>query len=85
MNFSCRAYETSKMYRELKLRGALIYNKQLRLLPLEQVYDKVYNSLIYRPARKFEEISSFARANYHWPVVIRVRSLHARALSRASH
>jgi len=36
-----RAYETSKMYRELKLRGALIYNKQLRLLPLEQVYDKV--------------------------------------------
>ena len=29
------------MYRELKLRGALIYNKQLRLLPLEQVYDKV--------------------------------------------
>eukprot|EP00795_Rhopilema_esculentum_P014110 gene14110-5101_t len=36
-----RAYETTKMYRELKLRGALIYNKQLRLLPLEQVYDKV--------------------------------------------
>ncbi|XP_013400107.1 Bardet-Biedl syndrome 5 protein homolog isoform X2 [Lingula anatina] len=36
-----RAYETSKMYRELKLRGALITNKQLRLLPLEQVYDKV--------------------------------------------
>eukprot|EP00794_Sanderia_malayensis_P003122 gene3122-3590_t len=36
-----RAYETSKLYRELKLRGALIYNKQLRLLPLEQVYDKV--------------------------------------------
>lgn len=36
-----RAYETSKMYRDLKLRGALIQNKQLRLLPQEQVYDKV--------------------------------------------
>lgn len=36
-----RAYETSKMYRDLKLRGALIQNKQLRLLPQEQVYDKI--------------------------------------------
>lgn len=36
-----RAYESSKLYRDLKLRGALILNKQLRLLPLEQVYDKV--------------------------------------------
>uniref|UniRef100_A0A671Q2R2 Bardet-Biedl syndrome 5 protein homolog n=1 Tax=Sinocyclocheilus anshuiensis TaxID=1608454 RepID=A0A671Q2R2_9TELE len=27
-----RAYETSRMYRDLKLRGALIQNKQLRLL-----------------------------------------------------
>lgn len=36
-----RAYETSKMYRELKLRGALVYEKQLRLLPLEQIYEKV--------------------------------------------
>ena len=36
-----RAYETSKLYRDLKLRGALINNKQLRLLPQEQVYDKV--------------------------------------------
>ncbi|XP_069791803.1 BBSome complex member BBS5 [Narcine bancroftii] len=36
-----RAYETSKIYRDLKLRGALIQNKQLRLLPQEQVYDKV--------------------------------------------
>ncbi|GLD67551.1 Bardet-Biedl syndrome 5 protein [Lates japonicus] len=32
-----RAYETSKMYRDLKLRAALIQNKQLRLLPQEQV------------------------------------------------
>lgn len=37
----CRAYESSKLYRDLKLRGALIENKQLRILPLEQVYDKV--------------------------------------------
>lgn len=37
----CRAYETSKMYRDLKLRSALIQNKQLRLLPQEQIYDKV--------------------------------------------
>lgn len=36
-----RAYETTKMYRELKLRGALISNKTLRLLPQEQVYDKI--------------------------------------------
>ncbi|XP_002734271.1 BBSome complex member BBS5-like [Saccoglossus kowalevskii] len=36
-----RAYETSKMYRDLKLRGALINNKQLKLLPQEQVYDQI--------------------------------------------
>ncbi|EDV26742.1 Bardet-Biedl syndrome 5 protein-like protein [Trichoplax sp. H2] len=36
-----RAYETSKLYRDLKLRGALIQNKQLKLLPQEQVYDKI--------------------------------------------
>ncbi len=29
------------MYRELKLRGALIHNKTLRLLPQEQVYDQI--------------------------------------------
>lgn len=29
------------MYRDLKLRAALIHNKQLRLLPQEQVYDKI--------------------------------------------
>ncbi|ELK04678.1 Bardet-Biedl syndrome 5 protein like protein [Pteropus alecto] len=36
-----RAYETSKMYRDFKLRSALIQNKQLRLLPQEHVYDKI--------------------------------------------
>ncbi|XP_074658575.1 BBSome complex member BBS5-like isoform X2 [Tubulanus polymorphus] len=39
-----RAYETSKMYRELKLRGALINNKQLRLLPQEQIYDQIFGA-----------------------------------------
>jgi len=42
----CRAYETSKLYRELKLRGAIVENKQLRILPQEQKYntvDGVYN------------------------------------------
>jgi len=41
-----RAYETSKLYRELKLRGAIVNNKQLRILPQEQKYnmiDGVYN------------------------------------------
>ncbi|XP_066202762.1 Bardet-Biedl syndrome 5 protein isoform X2 [Saccopteryx leptura] len=36
-----RAYETSKMYRDFKVRSALIQNKQLRLLPQEHVYDKI--------------------------------------------
>ncbi|XP_073074831.1 BBSome complex member BBS5 isoform X3 [Manis javanica] len=36
-----RAYETSKMYRDFKLRSALIQNKQLKLLPQEHVYDKI--------------------------------------------
>ncbi|GFO21367.1 Bardet-Biedl syndrome 5 protein homolog [Plakobranchus ocellatus] len=36
-----KAYETSKLYRDLKLRGALIKEKQVRLLPQEQIYDQV--------------------------------------------
>ena len=35
------AYETTKLYRELKLRAAIIRDKQLILLPNEQVYSKV--------------------------------------------
>lgn len=41
-----KAYETSKLYRELKLRGAIVNNKQLCILPQEQKYnmiDGVYN------------------------------------------
>eukprot|EP01063_Lacrimia_lanifica_P015363 TRINITY_DN22152_c0_g1_i1.p2 TRINITY_DN22152_c0_g1~~TRINITY_DN22152_c0_g1_i1.p2 ORF type:complete len:344 (+),score=133.69 TRINITY_DN22152_c0_g1_i1:70-1101(+) len=32
-----RAYETSKLYRDLKLRGAIIKDNELSLLPLEEV------------------------------------------------
>ena len=35
------AYETTKLYRELKLRAAIIRDRQLLLLPKEQVYNKV--------------------------------------------
>ena len=36
-----RAYDTSRLYRDLKLRGAIIKNKSLILLPNEQMYNKV--------------------------------------------
>ncbi|KNC47702.1 bardet-Biedl syndrome 5 protein [Thecamonas trahens ATCC 50062] len=36
-----RAYDSSKMYRELKLRGAIIQDKQLIMLPTETLYSKV--------------------------------------------
>eukprot|EP01012_Entosiphon_sulcatum_P014852 TRINITY_DN1986_c0_g1_i1.p1 TRINITY_DN1986_c0_g1~~TRINITY_DN1986_c0_g1_i1.p1 ORF type:complete len:355 (-),score=60.65 TRINITY_DN1986_c0_g1_i1:42-1079(-) len=35
-----RAYETSKLYRDLKLRAAIIRDKELLLLPQEQVYTR---------------------------------------------
>jgi len=35
-----RAYETSKLYRELKLRGSVIKDGSLMLLPLERVYSR---------------------------------------------
>jgi Bardet-Biedl syndrome 5 protein len=35
-----RAYETSKLYRDLKLRGAIVRDRELLLLPQEQVYTK---------------------------------------------
>uniref|UniRef100_A0AC35UH17 Bardet-Biedl syndrome 5 protein homolog n=1 Tax=Rhabditophanes sp. KR3021 TaxID=114890 RepID=A0AC35UH17_9BILA len=41
-----RAYETSKMYRELKMRGSLISDNRLKLLPSEiciEEYDAVWN------------------------------------------
>lgn len=36
-----KAYTSSRLYRELKLRGAIIHNKQLKILPLEQLYTTV--------------------------------------------
>jgi len=36
-----RAYETTKLYRDLKLRGAIMKNKELILLPQEQIYNKI--------------------------------------------
>ena len=36
-----RAYDTSRLFRDLKLRGAIIKDKSLILLPNEQLYNKV--------------------------------------------
>ena len=36
-----RAYETSKLYRDLKLRGSIIRDGELMILPNEQVYTKI--------------------------------------------
>lgn len=36
-----RAYETSKLYRDLKLRGSVIRDGELILLPSEEIYNKV--------------------------------------------
>lgn len=33
---------SSKLYRELKLRGAVVHNKQLKILPSEQVFSTTY-------------------------------------------
>jgi hypothetical protein len=36
-----RAYISSRAYRELKLRGAVVKDGQLRILPLEQIYNTI--------------------------------------------
>lgn len=36
-----KSYETTKLYRDLKLRGAIIRDKELVMLPYEQVYEKI--------------------------------------------
>lgn len=36
-----RAYDTTKLYRDLKLRGAIIAEKELKLLPQEEIYNRV--------------------------------------------
>lgn len=48
-----RAYDTSRLYRELKLRGAIIKNKQLQLLPNEQVFNTVREHWSGIRVRKF--------------------------------
>ena len=35
-----KSYNNTKMYRDLKLRAAIVHEKQLTLLPGEQVYTK---------------------------------------------
>ncbi|CAH1166825.1 unnamed protein product [Phyllotreta striolata] len=39
-----KAYNSSRLYRELKLRGAVVHNKQLKILPLEQVVSTVHGA-----------------------------------------
>ncbi len=54
-----RAYETSRMYREVKLRGALLENQALKLLPQEQLYDKVRwasNTLVWYPGASSDKV-----------------------------
>merc|ERR1719161_514695 len=36
-----KSYESTKLYRDLKLRGAIIRDKELVMLPNEQIYDKI--------------------------------------------
>lgn len=36
-----KSYETTRLYRDLKLRGAIIQDKELALLPHEQIYSKI--------------------------------------------
>eukprot|EP00921_Rhytidocystis_pertsovi_P014552 GHVQ01023510.1.p1 GENE.GHVQ01023510.1~~GHVQ01023510.1.p1 ORF type:complete len:338 (+),score=27.53 GHVQ01023510.1:103-1116(+) len=36
-----RAYDTTRLYREVKLRGAIVKERELMLLPLEDIYDRV--------------------------------------------
>ena len=36
-----RAYETSKLYRDLKLRGSIVKDGELILLPQEQIFSKI--------------------------------------------
>ena len=40
--FIIRAYATSKVYRELKLRSAILQDKQLKVLPKEQIINTLH-------------------------------------------
>lgn len=54
---SFRAYAASRMYRDLKLRSAIIHNKQLRMLPLEKV-ESAWSILIFFTCKKTSSSSS---------------------------
>ena len=41
INFFYRAYSSSKIYRELKLRGAILQDKQLKIVPKEQIVNTI--------------------------------------------
>lgn len=45
LHATLRSYETSKLYRDLKLRGSVVREGDLILLPNEEVYSKVCNEL----------------------------------------
>nr|XP_002124803.1 Bardet-Biedl syndrome 5 protein [Ciona intestinalis] len=36
-----KAYDSTKLYRDLKLRGSLIQGKQLKMLPKEEIYNRI--------------------------------------------
>lgn len=40
--FHFRAYNASRLYRELKLRGAIVHNKQIKVLPQESVFSTLH-------------------------------------------
>ena len=42
INFSFRAFATSKIYRELKLRSAILKDKQLKVLPKETLINTLH-------------------------------------------
>lgn len=56
-----RAYETSRLYRDLKLRGALIKDDQLIVLPHEQIFSK---------ARARGRVRGCVRARVRYPVCV---------------
>jgi hypothetical protein len=55
-DFHCRAYETSKMYRDLKLRGAVVKDKHIILLPNEKIYNKVSKNPQAMPRQSYTPV-----------------------------
>ena len=55
-----RAYDTTRLYRDLKLRGAIIQDNELKLLPREQIYSKLQGVC---PLPQFKTDSIFNHQN----------------------